>query len=278
MLQCKHTKVRTNDTYMAYYRFYQDVVMDAMHNLSLDNKPIIGIDDNFFNLYSVNSSISSSSALHHLSYFKFINDFSTFGGLMTGIWDNGDDYTRLMIAKINDDRFTDNGMLNWSYPANMEKWGAISTFDGYTAWDEIKNLPYYLYNSDTIAYLGVGHTSTHIAFIKMKSIEDPSIVKPFILIGMGGTAESISVFSGLTSYLYIIDDDNFTATKYGPNYKFYDNIVDTQTIVIEKFVYGNWYSDELFVFNGDYPGGMFKLNNDTYLNIGFNLYIKLQEG
>jgi hypothetical protein len=249
--------------------YYKISLSDFADYLKIDNKKILQYadfcEDSAYKSKSV--SLFSQNFSRH-TFIKTINDFSGLdAGLLHGYTSNNQ-YSGIYLARIHYDSTQSPAIdeTNAADECSMCQPGNLSTYN-------YINLPYYMYNGQTIAYCAIGHTKHSALFAKLKSIDDPTQFK-YVIIISGSNIDSYghSDAIGKNLRIAILDNNNFSRNYYTTDIR---KTSDSKTITVEKFVHKGYYSDEIFVFNGDCPSGLFKLDNVTYLNIGFNLYIKI---
>ena len=137
----------------------------------------------------------------------------------------------------------------------------------------LMNMPYYIYNGDTVSYFGYGHIAHAVVFAKLKSIDDPNVTKNVVLFnthGVNGSDEHLGFYSSLL----ILDNTSLVTSVYESSFE-NTQIDSCNKIRIEKFIHNGFYSDELVRFEGICPGGLFILDNTIYLHVGYNVYIKV---
>lgn len=251
------------------------IAADVSANLKIDNTIIIApaTTTDQSHITGTNNNIPMGIATYggtRCCYYGFVNDFSSFNcGLLFEQYNSSKSADYVGVARTY--------VVYPTYEADP-----VNTYD---SWPNIQMViagndktikqmidnPYFIYNGDKLALYAQGSLRTGFLFVKMKSLDDPTDIKPIIFnFGCGGPANSSY---GVCSQINVLDNSGMQVTQYDD----YINrtITDGDDIYIEKFIYNGYYCDELFIFNGQCPAGLFKLGNDTYLNVGFNLYIKI---
>lgn len=272
--KCVDIKSVTASDAMGEYFF--TVFNDAAATLRINNQPVMQVEPNVCDLtfnavYNFTGNGGSGKSGKHVSFFQFINDFAS---LDCGIMHNDEFATlgRYNSANVTSTQFN-------LYNLNTSSIGESCSTYLYPAYDKsprsLRATPYYLYNGADIAYVGLGHMDQCIVFAKLKSTDDPTIFK-YVVIVVAENSYAISsdyAYRGMYDSMKIITNSSLqTITYSGYINRKLDNINKS---VIEKFIIDGFYSNELFLFDGLCPCGLFNLNNNTYLNLGYNLYMKI---
>lgn len=248
----------------AQINYFKIVLSDFADYLKIDNKSILQYADFCEDsTYTSKELTIDSRACTRRTFVKTVNDFGSIDAGLLHVFSN---YSAMLPARIHYTTSPAVDETNTISCAIVEHGKALSITD-------YINLPYHMYNGQTVAYCAIGHTKHSVTFAKLKSIDDPTNFK-YIIIASGKTytSDNLNDRVGFNNSMVIIDNDNFAYTQYTSDIHKTSN---SKIISIEKFVNNGYYSDEIFIFNGDCPSGIFKLDNVTYLNIGFNLYIKI---
>lgn len=272
MIQIKNVDVKslTDKDGVSEYNFA--MLNDAAAVLRIDGLPVMEIDPAF-----VDVDIGSMSFFYyggganpnaaHSSYFKFVNSFGyTDYGIFNGNY-------AISPCRVNQSCLTNNGQQLTVIPIHP---GSNSRYLNTINWEapitDVGKTSYMLYNGTDVAYFNTGSTHRCVVFAKLKSIDDPSVFKYVIICCSSTSLTSNSLYYNNYTHVSIIHSSGY-AYEYTSNI---NNRLDRlNKAVIEKFVFNGYYSDELFIFDGLCPDGIFTINNNTYLNIGFNLYMKV---
>ena len=296
MITTKCVNIQAHTVFNAICEYNFSALCDAAATLKIDNKSVLEIDPNMTDRRFLRCSYfyfggnGGNARGDHVNYFKFANDFAY---INCGIFN-----TCAIVTICR----TDANSSDYVYTVDREDcirvWGldcanigdGVEYFlgglmhDDNSAWGyynsipRIKELPYYLYNGVSVAYLGLGSHKANVVFAKMKSIDDPTQYKYIIITvnirpNLSDGAYSDNLYYGRYYNLKILDSNSVATTTYtGPINKY---LTDVDKSVIEKFVYNGYYSDELYLFDGLCPDGLFSINGNTYLNIAYNLYMKI---
>ena len=273
MIQVKTVDIKSTSAIDAAGEYHFAMLNDAAATLRIDSLPVMEIDPNFVD-------VNFGSAYHfyisgnggnvdgrHSSYFKFANSFSYMDyGIFTVNY-------AMSPCRVNSSCITNNGDRVNVIPIhdgnNYRHLSAIAFGGSIT---DIVGTPYFLYNGTDVAYFNTGATHRGVVFAKLKSIDDPSVFKYIVICctstDMGANAKYYNNYT----HVSILHSSGYA-------YEYTENINNRLAIlnkaVIERFVFDGYYSDELFIFDGLCPDGIFTINNNTYINIGFNLYMKI---
>ena len=251
------------------YRNYYDMVLSDMSNiLKIDNKKV-------FERASYNNDSDYATKIRRMPndshefyglYYPFCNDFASFDcGLMLYSF-TGDNKRALFTCRSQSDINVDDTFLNIATVM-------VYSADEYTA-NKLSSTPCYYHVGSNIVYLGFEHPTCSVIFAKLKSIDDPSTTKPVVIF--------VGKQFALNSYLYpqlgypdsitILENNTMQVTSYNT---YFSHKLTSNNITVENFVYNGYFSDEIVILDGDCPKGLFKLGNDTFLNIAFDMYIKV---
>lgn len=242
---------------------------DVAARLRFDNSPVLTYSSyNADEDYAQDqTSAPGSSWVANRIYYEFTGEFASMNcGLM--VYYTIDRYCIFPIRSEYDGQTITDTATSICYAIAYPSTATYSRGAAY-----LMNMPYYIYNGDTVSYFGYGHIAHAVVFAKLKSIDDPSITKNVILFntqGVNGSDEHLGYYTSLL----ILDNTSLVTSVYASSFE------NTQTdccnkIRIEKFVHNGFYSDELVRFEGICPGGLFILDNTIYLHVGFNVYIKV---
>ena len=261
MIISKCVDVKASNDSDAMGEYFLVALSDAMATLKIDNLPVMQIRTNMCNLtlseirwFTGGGSTSKSGT--HVSFYQFINGFAS---LDCGILHNDQFAT---IGRYADEKLANNSfeliqLDNAAYcPAYI--WPSSDSTP-----QNVRRVPYYLYNGADVAYIGFGHPSQGIVFAKLKSIDDDTVYKYVVIfIGETGYDASDYAYLGRCQAIKVLSDASLMTDSYTAytNRKL-DNI---NKAVIEKFIHNGYYSNELFWFDGLCPSGLFNINNNTY--------------
>lgn len=254
---------------------------DIKNTLELDNLPVMHInqymnDVSYSKFRSVTTSSDENISGAHSYYFEFINNFAQYD---CGIIVSNRVMTHLSANPVEGSVPTYLPIKSWCTFSDVGKQIPIFHPFSYDASPTVAHIgacPYYMYNGANVAFFAIGHINHCMLFVKLKSIDDDSVTKYVIMMACNTNARTYNsdpFYYGTYRNVYIMDNPNYVYTKYENNMKL--NAYDGSKVYIEKFIYNGYYSDEIFIFDGVCPNGIFKLNNDTYMNIGSNLYLKI---
>jgi hypothetical protein len=265
MITSYHTQLATNDLATGITSFIVTTFNDIADKLKINNTKILHRSD-----LNDNSTYSSATYMpfggqvsYTRIYYDFINDFANFNcGVVIG--KNGSMYGAYMArSELNGSTVTD---TECSTRTTIIRPSTVSIYN-------MINKPYYIYNSQTLAYFAIGHVSHGIVFAKLKSIDDPLVTKP-VIISFGFTSSSASDCTlGVADIITVLDSPSLQVAAYTSNIN--SSIDGADMMRISKFIYNGYYSDEIFVFDGMTPSGIFTLDNNTYVNLAHNVYLKV---
>ena len=256
----------------AKIEFMKYVFIDIANTLKIDNTPILRYES-----FSEDPTYRSKTiALFGRSWdrYAFINSINNFSDIdigLTFVFDKGGSGPTTLPMRIEYDDTTEpvtdvTTLANYTIMPFMAQQSAII---------DVINTPYFLYNGTSIAYFAIANINHGMLFAKMKSVDDPTSFKYVVIIS--GTNYDTYRYNdkyGFVNGIQIFDNPNLQSTRYTDKIRYSAN-GDLDTICIEKFIHNGYYSDDIFLFDGACPKGLFTLDNVTYLNIGFNMYIKI---
>lgn len=272
MIQVKTVDIKSATAIDAAGEYHFAMLNDAAATLRIDSLPVMEIDPNFVDTnFDIARHFLSGNGGNadgkHSSYFKFVNSFSYMDyGIFTA------NYV-MSPCRVNSSCITNNGSRINVIPIhagdNYRHLNAIA-YNG--AITDIVGTPYFLYNGTDVAYFATAVNHRCVVFAKLKSIDDPSVFKYIVICCTSTELGANAKYYNNYTHVSILHSSGYA-------YEYTDNINNRLALlnkaVIERFVFDGYYSDELFVFDGLCPDGIFTINNNTYINIGFNLYMKI---
>lgn len=273
MIQIKTVDIKSTSAIDAAGEYHFAMLNDAAATLRIDSLPVMEIDPNFVDAsfdsvrYFYISGNGGNTNGTHSSYFKFVNSFSYMDyGIFTA------NYV-MSPCRVNSSCITNNGNQIVVIPihdGNNSRHLNSIVFNG--AITDIVGTPYFLYNGTDVAYFNTGATHRGVVFAKLKSIDDPSVFKYIVICCTSASMGANAKYYNNYTHVSILHSSGYA-------YEYTENINNRLALlnkaVIERFVFDGYYSDELFIFDGLCPDGIFTINNNTYINIGFNLYMKI---
>jgi hypothetical protein len=280
LLITKTANITSNSVTDAITEFNVNAMTDIANTLRIDNLPVMQIDPDINDINfttfilsaaSTSSSVNKSGA--HTTYFEFINNFAQYD---CGMVVSNRILTHAYLAIGSDRTYVPRAWINFSDVGAQIPHYHPFDYDASPAIVNIGACPYYMYNGTDVAYFAIGHINHCILFAKLKSIDDDTVTKYVVFTCCNtstNTANTDPFYYGTYRNVYIMDSPNMIYNRYENNMHL--NVYDGSKIYIEKFIYNGFYSDEIFIFDGVCPNGIFTLNNISYLNIGSNLYLKI---
>ena len=269
MIQKKYVNVNADNVNDALYEHLFTAMCDICSTVKLNGNPVIKLDNYLIKRRNDN--------YQNETFFRFVNDFESFNdGLM--IWAF---VPNLALCKIDDadniSKYYTDDYVSPTFPSNNYTYSTrINPVTDTTSLTpaKISNIPYYMYTGTDVAYFAFGHTSRCCILAKMKSIDDPNVFKYIMmLVGYDGAASAYNYVFGNYKAIYIYNSASITAEKITSRINYTGTDIDN--IVVEKFIYNGYYTDDLFLFNENCPSGIFTVDGTTYLNIAYNLYMKI---
>ena len=269
MIQKKYVNINADSVNDALYEHLFTAMCDICNTVKLNNNPVIRLDN--YLIKRVNNNFQNET------FFRFVNDFESFNdGLI--IWGGVPD---LALCKINDadniSKYYTDAYVTPIFPSNDSNYSTcINPVTNTTSLTpaKISNIPYYMYTGTDVAYFAFGHTSRCCILAKMKSIDDPTVFKYMIILhGYDGSGSSYNYVFGNYKGIYIYNSESLACEKITSRINYTG--VDINNIIVEKFIYDGYYTDDLFLFNENCPSGIFTVDGTTYLNIAYNLYMKI---
>lgn len=145
----------------------------------------------------------------------------------------------------------------------------------------------YTYEGQNISLISAYVLGRTMIFTTMRRLDNPSITTNAIIMtgcildchnydGCNSTLESYDCATGISDIISYIDV--FTDNVRYPN-TYFTNIhqmsYNFDKCIMNKFTHNGYYSDNIFTYDGRIPSKHFFYNGEEYINIGFNLVIKL---
>lgn len=228
-----------------------------------------------------------SSMGGYIKYYEFINDYANYNlGLILepvvyGYSGNSLNNVFIMPCALESDSIpqTITDIQNLKLFTIGYDWYVHKLCGGPLIRNVPDNFSVYTYQSDDLSFISVYNLSKIMVFATMKSIETQEPM-PVILAtswaSYAGFIEVDSITTGINDLVNIVDI--YMGNSRSPDtinkYLFKINH-DYKKCIMYNFTYKGYYSDRIFVYDGVVPAKHFIYNGTEYLNIAYNLVIKL---